>query len=108
SVSSMCCGGRMGDSAVPDDDNLERSLEPAARAESDTHPVEPGPLQQLLERLTAVEDQLGEFHRRSAHREAVIDRLHAENQELRAGLWRAILEPAVADLIRLHDGLGRE
>jgi molecular chaperone GrpE len=66
------------------------------------------PLDHVLQRLSQVEAQLAEFNRRSAHREGVIDHLHAENQELRAGLRRSILEPAVADLIRLHDGLGRE
>jgi molecular chaperone GrpE len=58
--------------------------------------------------LSSIEGQLAEFNRRAAHREAVIDRLHAENQELRAGLWRAALEPAVTDLIRLHDALTSE
>jgi molecular chaperone GrpE len=63
---------------------------------------------QVLERLKAIEDQLGEHGRRAAHREAVIDRLHAENQELRGGLRRTILDPAVGDLIRLFDALSRE
>jgi molecular chaperone GrpE (heat shock protein) len=65
-------------------------------------------LPRVLERLAAIEAQLAEFNRRASHREAVIDRLHAENQELRSGVRRAILEPAVVDLIRLHDGLCRE
>lgn len=62
----------------------------------------------LVAGLASIEAQLAEFNRRSTHREAVIDRLHTENQELRAGLRRAILEPAVIDLMRLHDGLSRE
>ena len=53
-------------------------------------------------------EQLAEFHRRSAHRELVIDRLHEENVQLRAGLSRAILEPVVADLIRLYDQVDRQ
>ncbi|MDQ6920230.1 MAG: nucleotide exchange factor GrpE [Candidatus Dormibacteraeota bacterium] len=68
----------------------------------------PSTLQQLLERLAAIEEQVSEYNRRSAHREAVIDRLHAENQELRSGQRRSILEPTVRDLIRLHDTLLRE
>jgi molecular chaperone GrpE (heat shock protein) len=59
-------------------------------------------------RLDKVEEQLAEFHRRSAHRESVIDRLHEENQRLRGGIGRIILEPVVADLIRLYDQLDRE
>ena len=36
-------------------------------------------------RLGKVEEQVAEFHRRSAHRESIIDRLHEENQRLRGG-----------------------
>ena len=62
----------------------------------------------LAGRLDRVEAQLTEFHRRSAHRESVIDRLHVENQQLRDGIGRSFLEPVVADLIRLYDQLDRE
>lgn len=62
----------------------------------------------LVSRLGKVEEQLAEFHRRAAHREAIIDRLHEENQRLSEGLGRAFLEPVIADLIRLHDQLSRE
>jgi molecular chaperone GrpE (heat shock protein) len=65
-------------------------------------------LGELARRLGQVEEQLAEFHRRSAHRELVIDRLHEENQQLRGGIGRIILEPVVADLIRLDDQLNRE
>lgn len=68
----------------------------------------PDPLGEVAGRLGALEEQLAEFHRRSAHRESVIDRLHEENQRLREGIGRVILEPAVSDLIRLHDQLAAE
>lgn len=55
--------------------------------------------------LAALELQLSEFNRRSAHREAIIDRLHEENRSLREGLRRSILDPVVADLFRLRDAL---
>jgi len=67
-----------------------------------------GALGDLADRLSRVEEQLAEFHRRSAHRELVIDRLHEENQQLRGGIGKIILEPVVADLIRLDDQLSRE
>lgn len=35
----------------------------------------------------------------------MIDRLHEENQQLRAGQRREILEPVVVDLVRIYDGL---
>jgi molecular chaperone GrpE (heat shock protein) len=62
----------------------------------------------LASRLSQVEAQLAGFHQRAAHREAVIDQLHAENQLLKTGLSRVVLEPVVTDLIRLHDQLSRE
>jgi molecular chaperone GrpE len=68
----------------------------------------PGLIGDLAGRLDKVEKHLGEFHRRAAHRETVIDRLHEENQRLHEGFARLILEPVTADLIRLHDQLDRE
>lgn len=68
-------------------------------------PVMPG---EMTRRLGKIEEQLAEFNRRSAHREIVIDRLHEENQQFRSGIGRLLLEPVVADLIRLHDQLSRE
>jgi molecular chaperone GrpE len=65
-------------------------------------------LNDLAGRFEKVEEQLVEFHRRSAHRESVIDQLHEANQQLRAGISRAILDPVVADLIRLYDQIDRE
>jgi molecular chaperone GrpE len=66
------------------------------------------PVGDLRQRLGAVAEQLSEFHRRAAHRELIIDRLHEENQRLKQGQHRVVLEPVVADLIRLHDQLSRE
>lgn len=73
-----------------------------------SEPDETAVLAELAGRLGKLEEQLAEFHRRSAHREKVIDRLHEENQRLRSGTDRIILEPVITDLIRLHDQLGRE
>jgi molecular chaperone GrpE len=65
-------------------------------------------LSDLADCLGHIEGHLGEFHRRAAHRESVIDQLHEENQRLRIGLSRIVLEPVITDLIRLHDQLSRE
>jgi molecular chaperone GrpE len=62
----------------------------------------------LAEQLAGMERQLSEFHRRAEHRETVIDRLHAENQVLRGGIRRSILDPVVTDLMRLYVALGHE
>lgn len=65
-------------------------------------------LSELADRLGRVEEQLAGFHRRAEHRESVIDQLHEENQRLKAGSNRKVLEPVITDLIRLHDQLSRE
>ncbi|QXJ26350.1 nucleotide exchange factor GrpE [Actinomadura graeca] len=52
--------------------------------------------------------RLDREHERAAHREAVIDRLHEENQRLRRGELQAMLEPVRAALYRLHDQARRE
>lgn len=65
-------------------------------------------LAELAQRFDRVEEQLAAFHRRAEHRESVIDYLHGQNQHLQDGIARAILDPVVADLIRLHDQLDRE
>jgi molecular chaperone GrpE len=64
--------------------------------------------QAVLERLQLIEQQSSDYHRRSTHRESVIDRLHAENEELRDNARRSVFEPVAADLIRLYDSLGSE
>lgn len=75
------------------------------QGQGDASPALPG---ELAGHLDKIEAQLAEFHRRSAHRESVIDQLHEENQRLRGGLGRIILDPVVTDLIRLYDQLAGE
>jgi molecular chaperone GrpE len=86
------------------DHSGDRAPEPAEGELAETEDV----LARMVERLGLMEEQTAEFHRRSAHREKVIDRLHEENQRLRGGVGRTVLQPVVADLIRLHDQLDRE
>lgn len=89
----------------------EKDEEPAPLADQPAGPpaaAQPLELTELADRLSQVGEQLAEFHRRSAHRESVIDRLHEENQQLRSGFGRLILDPVVTDLIRLYDQLTRE
>ncbi|GGU59204.1 hypothetical protein GCM10010178_59310 [Lentzea flava] len=66
------------------------------------------PFADLAERLSAVETAVKDFHRRAAHRESVIDRLHEENQSLRNGMRREVLDPVISDLVRLYDGLNAQ
>ena len=100
------------------DEDRTRPEETTARQEEQPVPSEGTPLpaagdvmvvlSELAGRFGQVEEQITAFHRRSAHRESIIDRLHEENQRLRGGNGRVVLEPVVADLIRLYDQLDRE
>ncbi|ONH24753.1 nucleotide exchange factor GrpE [Pseudofrankia asymbiotica] len=63
---------------------------------------------EVTARLAAIEAAVTGFQDRSAHRESVIDRLHEERVEHRAGIRRTILDPVATDLIRLFDGLAGE
>jgi molecular chaperone GrpE len=86
----------------------EEPAQPADQPAGQPPAAQPAELTELADRLSQVEEQLAEFHRRSAHRESVIDRLHEENQQLRSGFGRLILDPVATDLIRLYDELTRE
>ncbi|WP_449062200.1 nucleotide exchange factor GrpE [Planomonospora algeriensis] len=80
---------------------------PETDPETDGRP--PDPLtERLTERLAELAAQVGREHERAAHREQIIDRLHAENQELRRGLLEEALTPVRAGLYRLYDLVGRE
>ena len=63
---------------------------------------------ELGRRLGEIEKHIVGFNQRAAHRELVIDHLHEENQRLREGVERIVLEPVVTDLIYLYDQLERE
>ncbi|WP_440104030.1 nucleotide exchange factor GrpE [Streptosporangium sp. H16] len=63
------------------------------------------PVADALDRLTA---EVGREHDRATRREEIIDRLHAENLELRHGLLQEALTPVRAGLYRLYDMAGRE
>ncbi|MFA1539018.1 nucleotide exchange factor GrpE [Actinomadura monticuli] len=58
--------------------------------------------------LAGLAARLDREHERAAHREAVIDRLHEENQRLRRGELQGMLEPVRTALYRLHDQARRE
>jgi molecular chaperone GrpE len=62
-------------------------------------------LKATVDRLIAATER---EHERAAHREAVIDRLHDDNQMLRRGEIQTIFEPVRSALYRLHDMVRRE
>ncbi|MFD0684669.1 nucleotide exchange factor GrpE [Actinomadura fibrosa] len=63
---------------------------------------------ELRDAIAGLTARLDREHERAAHREAVIDRLHEENQRLRRGELQQMLEPVRAALYRLHDQARRE
>jgi molecular chaperone GrpE len=60
---------------------------------------------ELSDQVAGLSAGVAREHDRAQAREAVIDRLHAEVERLRAGEARSLLRPAVTDLWRLRDDL---
>lgn len=77
-----------------------------------TPPPEPDIAGRLFAELHAIRAELGVLatreQERAAHREAVIDRLHSENQTLRQRDLYVMLEPVRGALYRLYDMARRE
>jgi hypothetical protein len=72
---------------------------------------EPGVAERLAEltaALVAMQEQMRAGDDRAASRERIIDRLHEDNQKLRAGERRLVLTPALTDLQRLRNDLLRQ
>lgn len=57
--------------------------------------------------VAGLDARLEESQRLQSRQSDLIDRLHAENQQLKAGELRAAQLPLVRDLLRLHDDLAR-
>jgi molecular chaperone GrpE (heat shock protein) len=66
------------------------------------------PLERIAAALAAVQSELAHTNELAAARERVIDRLHEENQRLRAGERQLLLRPVVVDLYRLRNDLLRQ
>ncbi len=67
-----------------------------------------GGLAAIRSELSALNAALEREHERAAFREDIIDRLHAENQQLRRSELEATLEPVRSALYRLYDLAERE
>ncbi len=61
----------------------------------------------LAASLASLDERLQESQRLLARQSDLVDKLHAENQRLRAGELRAATLPLMRDLLRLHDDIGR-
>jgi molecular chaperone GrpE len=65
-------------------------------------------LAELTAALRAVQRTMADAGERAAARERIIDRLHEDNQRLRAGERQLVLRPVLTDLQRLRNDLLRE
>ncbi|WP_433348814.1 nucleotide exchange factor GrpE [Micromonospora sp. CA-111912] len=82
--------------------------EPAVAPEPATGPDRLDELAQRLgDELAGLRAEVAREHHRAAAREQVIDRLHEENQRLRAGERLILLRPLLTDLQRLRHDLLR-
>jgi molecular chaperone GrpE len=81
---------------------------PAPAAGDGAQRPEPDRLARLESSLADVVAELRAGHERAAARERIIDRLHEDNQRLRAGEGQLLLRPILADLQRLRNELVRE
>jgi molecular chaperone GrpE (heat shock protein) len=88
------------DTAVAALDGAEQPGEPVG-AESQR----PSPIEIALARLA---DHSERYHQRAAHREDVIDRMHAELERLRRGERRSMLRPLLSEVCRLRDDVLRQ
>ena len=84
-----------------------RAVDPPAEAPVAEAPVAEAPVAEdpVAAVLRQVRDELAAGNIRAAARERVIDRLHEENQQLKAGERQNLLRPVVTDLYRLRDDL---
>jgi molecular chaperone GrpE (heat shock protein) len=85
----------------------EPSCATAMPDESPTPDAEPSELASLVASVASLDERLRESQRLLMRQSDLVDRLHAENQRLRAGELRAAILPLVRDLLRLYDDIGR-
>jgi len=85
---------------------------PTVPVDSVSVPLDSGSDSRLYAELLAIRTELGVLatreQERAAHREAVIDRLHSENQALRQRDLDAMLDPVRSALYRVYDMARRE
>lgn len=88
------------------------SAEPQRTDHEPTQVAAPDPLatrlDQIDQALQSVRAELAAARETAAARERTIDRLHEENQRLRAGERQLVLRPLLVDLQRLHADLIRQ
>jgi molecular chaperone GrpE (heat shock protein) len=77
----------------------------------DAEPQAEEPLESLVElgkELARLTEETARYHARAERREAVIDTMHAELEQLRRGERRSLLRPLVTEMCRTRDDLLRQ
>jgi molecular chaperone GrpE (heat shock protein) len=94
-------------SAASGDAGPEEHAAPEPRSDTveATEPAERN--DEIAATLASLDVRLEESQRLMGRQVDLVDRLHAENQRLRAGELRAATLPLIRDLLRLHDDIGR-
>lgn len=82
--------------------------EEAPSAEDGTVEERLDPLAELGDRLAQLTEETARYHARAERREAVIDTMHAELEQLRRGERRSLLRPLVTEVCRTRDDLLRQ
>jgi molecular chaperone GrpE len=82
--------------------------QPPHEGSADAERVTAAELGEIGSELARLSVLLEREHERAAHREAIIDRLHEDNQRLRRGELQELHEPVRTALYRLHDMIKRE
>lgn len=95
------------ESSALDEAGKPESLDPQDTAPEAAPPPEPEPEPAPEAPEPQQDERLEEAHRLLARQSDLVDRLHAENQTLRAGELRNAQLPLIRDLLRLHDDVGR-
>jgi len=77
-------------------------------AEQPAEDEQPDPLTELRDQVAQLTEETEKFHLRAERREAVIDTMHAELEQLRRGERRSLLRPLVTEVCRTRDDLLRQ
>jgi molecular chaperone GrpE (heat shock protein) len=94
------------ESIAPDGRSGSDTTDDVVAKDSDIPPAAPV-LADIARSLRSLDERVEESQRLLARQSDLADKLHAENQLLRAGELRAATLPLVRDLLRLHDDVGK-
>ena len=94
---------------VAADESSEEPADPVSKCpEQETPTAAADPIAELTATVMQLVTESEKHHARAAHREAVIDNLHAELEKLRTGERRGTVRPLLMSVARIRDDLMRQ